>query len=231
MIDSLALVKTPAIARKIFRKAIWRASTKKKTLYLTFDDGPQPGVTGAVLDLLNQYNAKATFFCIGKNIEENPELFQRIIAEGHTAGNHTQQHLNGWKTNLLTYLDDVKACDAILDAQFAEATNTNNKRLFRPPYGKLTFPQYNYLKQRYQVVMWDVLSFDFDLKETKERVLENVIRHAENGSVIVFHDSKKAAEKVLFALPAVLQHFHDAGYSFQSLNAAAVANFRRQKRR
>ena len=214
MLDTLAIVKTPAAARRLFPAALWKIRAKEKKMYLTFDDGPIEEVTPQVLDILKQYNAKATFFCIGKNINANPHIFKRLIAEGHTVGNHTQDHLNGWQVESALYFKNV----ATGRESLMQYRNEEPSRIFfRPPYGKLTLPQYNYLKKHYKIVMWDILSFDFDLKITKEEVLENVLKNAVSGSIIVFHDSLKASENMLYALPKVLEHYTSLGYQFESL--------------
>ena len=214
MLDTLAIVKTPAAARRLFPAALWKIRAKEKKMYLTFDDGPIEEVTPLVLDILKQYNAKATFFCIGKNINANPHIFKRLIAEGHTVGNHTQDHLNGWQVDSDLYFKNAATGRESL-MQYRD--DDPSRIFFRPPYGKLTLPQYNYLKKLYNIVMCDVLSFDFDLKATKEQVLENVLKNAVSGSIVVFHDSVKASEKVLYALPRVLEHYTAMGYQFESL--------------
>ncbi len=212
MFDFLKIVKTPKLAKKVFPKALWKIRPIGKKIFLTFDDGPIPVVTPAVLAILKEYNAKATFFCIGKNIEENPTIFQQVLAEGHSIGNHTSIHCNGWKTNNKAYFEAVEQCANSIDAR-----TTDHRFLFRPPYGKLTFAQYNTIAQKYTIVMWDVLSFDFDLSVDKETVLNNVLKHTRNGSIIVFHDSEKAKEKVLYALPKVLAHFTELGFTFEKI--------------
>lgn len=219
------MVRTPRWARKIFRRAWWQLPTTEKVIYLTFDDGPQEAVTDKVLDLLYQYQAKATFFCIGKNAEENPELLHRVIADGHAIGNHTQQHLNGWKTQWQEYLQDVRQGEATLRNLAPHALG--ERPLFRPPYGKLTFAQYNALKRRNQVVMWDVLTCDYDPKVTPETVLANAMRHIQSGSIVVFHDSVKASKNMLYALPQVLKHFSEKGYRFKALPPETTAGHSR----
>ena len=215
MLDSLSIVKTPAAARRLFPAALWKVKTKEKLLFLTFDDGPIEEVTPQVLDILKQYNARATFFCIGKNINANPEIFKRLMAEGHTVGNHTQHHLNGWQVESNLYFKNVgMGKDSLMQYRDTEPSRI----FFRPPYGKLTLQQYNYLKKQYKIVMWDVLSFDFDLKASKEQVLENVLKHARPGSIVVFHDSLKAKENMLYALPRVLEYYTGLGYQFESLS-------------
>lgn len=225
MLDTLSIVKTPKAARRLFPAAMWKVNTREKILYLTFDDGPISDVTPLVLDELKKYNAKATFFCIGKNITANPEIFDRISEEGHTIGNHTQDHPNGWQTANALYFENVEKCAATMNAMMQKTLVTSDRggidveerSFFRPPYGKITPSQYNQLKKHYKVVMWDVLTFDFDLKVTKEQVLGNVLKNAAPGSIIVFHDSLKAKEKVLYALPMVLEHYANLGYTFHVL--------------
>lgn len=212
MFDFLKIVRTPKIATKVFNKALWRIPSHEKIIYLTFDDGPTPEVTNQVLELLKKYNAKATFFCIGKNILANKELFLQTITDGHTIGNHTQTHQNGWKTNNSNYFDEVAVCDDTIFSISGEKMT-----YFRPPYGKLKFSQYNQIAKSHKIVLWDVLSFDFDLAISKETVLQNVINHTRKGSIIVFHDSVKAKEKVLYALPLVLDYFSQKGYKFGKL--------------
>jgi peptidoglycan/xylan/chitin deacetylase (PgdA/CDA1 family) len=225
MLDTLSIVKTPKAARRLFPAALWKVRTKEKILYLTFDDGPIAEVTPLVLDELKKYKAKATFFCIGKNITANPEIFHRISEEGHTVGNHTQDHLNGWQTSNGLYFENVERCSATLNSTMQKALvahsdggeDVEEKGFFRPPYGKISPAQYNQLKKQYKIVMWDVLTFDFDLKVSKEHVLGNVLKNATPGSIIVFHDSLKAKEKVLYALPKVLEYYSKLGFTFEAL--------------
>lgn len=190
----------------MFPYRVWSMDTAEKHIYLTFDDGPHPTVTSYVLDQLKKYNARATFFCIGKNVESNPELYQRIINEGHQTGNHTHNHLNGWKT-----ADDVYLHDVSLAARSIQST------LFRPPYGRLRCSQARSLHE-YKIVMWDVLSGDFDKRMTKEKCLENVLQNTKPGSIVVFHDSEKAWDKLQYSLPLVLEHFSKKEYKFLSLH-------------
>jgi len=225
MLDTLSIVKTPKAARRLFPAALWKVRTREKILYLTFDDGPIEEVTPKVLDELKKYDAKATFFCIGKNIEANKEIYYRIADEGHTIGNHTQDHLNGWYTANDTYIENVAKCAATIESVMAKVPVSSDTGevdiaetvFFRPPYGKISPSQYNHLKKSYKIVMWDVLTFDFDLKVPKEQVLDNVLENAVPGSIIVFHDSLKAKEKVLYALPRVLEHYSQLGYRFEVL--------------
>jgi peptidoglycan/xylan/chitin deacetylase (PgdA/CDA1 family) len=180
-----------------------------KILYLSFDDGPHPVATPFVLDTLQRYDAKATFFCIGKNVQEYPEIYRRVLIDGHRTGNHTHNHLNGWKTDDRSYYENIRAASQLIDTD-----------LFRPPYGRITKFQASLLHRmplHYKVIMWDVLSADFDAKMTGPRCARNVIRHARPGSIIVFHDSEKAFVRLKEALPAVLNHFSELGYRFESI--------------
>ena len=213
MLDALLFTKPAALVRSVYRQCLWSVKTTQKIIYLTFDDGPIPQVTPFVLDELKKYNAKATFFCIGNNIDANPEIFKRVIDEGHSIGNHSYNHLNGWQTANDEYYSNIEKCEETLSAHKA----TNSARLFRPPYGKLKPAQYKFLKDRYRIVLWDVLSFDFDLKMSEEKVLNNVIANAGPGSVVVFHDSLKAQPKVEYALPKLLAHFSAKGFKFEKL--------------
>jgi peptidoglycan/xylan/chitin deacetylase (PgdA/CDA1 family) len=213
VLDALIFTKTPALLKAVYPDCIWKKDTTEKVLHLTFDDGPIPEVTPQVLAELKKWNAKATFFCIGKNVEANPEIFRQLHNEGHTVGNHTYEHLNGWKARDEVYFENIEKCAAVLNPK----SEIRNPKFFRPPYGKLTPHQYKRIKAAYRIVMWDVLSYDFDLGIPKEKVLDNVLQNAEAGSVIVFHDSLKAKDKMLFALPKVLEHFSLQGYKFEAL--------------
>lgn len=169
----------------------------RKAVYLTFDDGPHPEATPFVLDQLQRYNAKATFFCIGKNVVEHPDIYQRILEEGHTTGNHTHNHLNGWKTGTDKYLENIFEARKYIDSP-----------LFRPPYGRITPFQIKQVKQRIpgaKIIMWDVLSADFDTEITGETCVQNVVFKLQPGSIIVFHDSTKAWDRLSYALPRVLE--------------------------
>lgn len=204
-------VKTPWWLKKIYRHRLWQVATKEKIIYLTFDDGPHPVVTPFVLDELKKYQAKATFFCIGKNVADYPVLYNRIIDEGHKVGNHTQQHLNGWKTTNETYLSDV-----------ALAAGYIQSNLFRPPYGRLKSIQAKHIRDAMKnklakIVMWDVLSGDFDESLSGEQCLQNVINHSSSGSIVVFHDSDKAFSRLQYTLPKTLEFFSSRGYIFREL--------------
>ena len=183
-------VKTPGLFKFIFSNWVWSFSKNEKIIYLTFDDGPTPEITPWVLNLLQKFNAQATFFCLGKNIVKYPGIFQTILKNDHAFGNHTNNHLNGWKTSTKIYLENTFE---------AEKLTKPYKNLFRPPYGKLSLRQSKKLRDNgYEIIMWDVLSADFDTKITKEKCLRNVLKNTGNGSIIVFHDRIKANEKLKY---------------------------------
>lgn len=201
------LVKTPKFIQSLFPNFTWSIPTDEKQLFLTFDDGPIPEVTPWVLEQLAQYQAKATFFCVGDNVKKNPAIFAQLTAEGHSVGNHTNNHFNGWSTDNLPYFHNIRQCAELVPSS-----------LFRPPYGKLKPRQAQFLQRHYRIVMWDVLSGDFDQNISNEQCLTNVTKNAENGSIVVFHDSQKSQEKLQYVLPKVLKHYAALGYSFCSLN-------------
>ncbi|MBT30964.1 MAG: polysaccharide deacetylase family protein [Thalassobius sp.] len=192
----------------------WSRYNKDKTIYLTFDDGPIPEMTPGILDLLKTYNAKATFFCVGDNIRKHPEIYQRILKENHSTGNHTFNHLNGWKTPDNNYLENVGLCNSIIDKY---AVNSNNSKLLRPPYGRIKQSQIKQLKDNYEIIMWDVLTGDFAASISPESCLNKAIKYTESGSIVVFHDNLKAKRNLDYALPKYLEHFTKAGYSFKGL--------------
>ena len=204
-------VKTPQFVKRIFPQYIWNQVTTKKVIYLTFDDGPTPIITHWVLDELKKHQAKATFFCIGKNVAHYPDIASAILKQGHTIGNHTQNHLNGWFSDTNAYVNDVEKANQ-------QINKFTSQRLFRPPYGKIKPSQANKLqKQGCQIVMWDVLSADFDTTITKEKCLQNVLKNTQNGSIVVFHDSVKASGKLQYVLPKVLDYFAENGFEFKAL--------------
>ena len=197
-------VKTPKIIQRLYPKRIWALQKDTNAVFLSFDDGPIPKITPWVLEELKKYDAKATFFCIGENIKKYPEILKRIISEGHSVGNHTYNHLNGWKTNTEAYIQNCNKNKEILKKSKGSEQDENTE-LFRPPYGKLTSKQSKILQEKgYKIIMWDILSGDFDKKASKEKCLEKVLENIELGSIIVFHDSLKAKEKLKYMLPKVL---------------------------
>jgi peptidoglycan-N-acetylglucosamine deacetylase len=188
---------------------VWEGPTKEKTLYLSFDDGPHPTITPFVLEQLKKYDAKATFFCIGDNVVKHPEVYQRLLAEGHAVGNHTQHHINGWKTDDETYLNDIK-----------EAQQYINSNLFRPPYGRITRSQLRKLSSAnypLTTIMWNILAGDWDADLKPERCYERIKNKITEADIIVFHDSEKAWDRMSYAVPRLLKDFTEKGYRFEAL--------------
>lgn len=208
-------VKTNWIIKKIFSNCIWDVPNKQNTVYLTFDDGPIPEVTIWVLEELKKHNAKATFFCIGDNLKKNPTIFKKIITDGHAIGNHTFNHLNGWKTKFSTYIENIKQCE---DEIQKHSKSSLKSKLFRPPYGKLTFGQSKAIRKLgYTIIMWDVLSADFDTTISKEKCLDNLLSNIKPGSIIVFHDSIKAFKNLEYVLPTTLTFLNNKNFNFEVL--------------
>jgi peptidoglycan/xylan/chitin deacetylase (PgdA/CDA1 family) len=197
----------PNWLRKLYYSFHWKINNQAKSLYLTFDDGPTPEVTEWVLNELATYGAKATFFCIGRNVERHPEIYQQILEAGHAVGNHTYSHLNGWLTWNNEYIDDIRL-----------ASDFIKSKLFRPPYGRIRQKQIRNLKKAgYKMFMWDVLSEDYNAVLSPEQSLKYVLQYTENGSIIVFHDSLKASKNLYAVLPQVLKHYTDQGFTFKKL--------------
>jgi len=210
-------VKTPKLVKWLFPSLVWEFSVTEKKIYLTFDDGPIPEVTPWVLEQLANYNAKATFFCIGDNVQKHPTIYNEIIAHGHSIGNHTQHHVNAWKVSKTTYISNSILCNETLQNNLKSSQNETT-RLFRPPYGKITpLLSRKLRKLDYKIIMWNVLSGDFDMTLSAEKCLTNVISHTEAGSIVVFHDSLKAFYKLTYVLPKVLKHFSNLGYTFDRI--------------
>lgn len=207
------LIKTPQFIQNLFPNFTWCIPTQEKVIYLTFDDGPIPEVTPLVLDQLKAYDARATFFCVGDNVRKHRDVFEQVRKQGHSIGNHTFNHLNGWASDNIPYFHNVRHCASLV-----------NSVLFRPPYGKLRPKQAQFLQRHYRIVMWDVLSGDFDVHITKEQCLDNVIKNTQRGSIVVFHDSLKAKDKLEYVLPKVLEHFSAKGYRFEQLSEQKLAD-------
>lgn len=207
-------VKTNRFLKKIFSNYIWDIPNNENKVYLTFDDGPTPEITEWTLNELQKYNAKATFFCIGDNTRKFPEVFQQIIKKGHSIGNHTYNHLNGWKTSNSDYIENAEFCQSEIQNLHSETCN-----LFRPPYGKIKPSQSKKLRKLgYKIIMWDVISYDFDKTITPEECLENVLKNVTTGSIIVFHDSKKAFKNLEFVLPRTLEFLKEKGFVCESID-------------
>jgi peptidoglycan/xylan/chitin deacetylase (PgdA/CDA1 family) len=230
--------KTPKAVKKLLRNFIWEVPNSNNTIYLTFDDGPIPEVTEWILDILKKEKIKATFFCIGDNIQKHPTIYQRILNEGHKTGNHTFNHLNGWKTKTKNYLENFRLCETeIVKFQISNSNYelevsenpkigksnfqlpTSNSQLYRPPYGKMTLKQSKKIKKLgYKIVMWDVLSYDFKPTITAEKCKENVLKNTTAGSIIVFHDSLKAEKTLKKVLPEIIQELKNKGFQFDVLS-------------
>ncbi|WP_262249186.1 polysaccharide deacetylase family protein [Parapedobacter soli] len=196
-------VRPPIILPWLYPTLTWHRNRDEKRIFLTFDDGPIPDVTPFVINTLKNYQIRATFFCVGENIKKHPDLFERLLESGHRIGNHTYNHLNGWKTPDDIYLRNVDQCHQL--------TGTN---LFRPPYGRARRSQYKQLRQAYEIIMWDVLSGDFDVNLSPDKCLLNVLRHTQNGSIVVFHDNIKATPRITYTLPRAIEHWLGQGYGF-----------------
>ena len=200
------LVKTPWLLKKIYPQLIWDSDKRDRTIYLTFDDGPIPIVTPFVLNILEQYKAKATFFCIGENANKHTDIFEKVKTAGHTIGNHTFNHLKGWDTADDVYVQNFTKADELL-----------HTALFRPPYGRIKRSQIKLLKQQrpnLKIIMWDILSGDFDTELSPEKCLQNVLKHTQPGSIVVFHDSLKAFDRLEYVLPKAMEVWSKEGYTF-----------------
>jgi peptidoglycan/xylan/chitin deacetylase (PgdA/CDA1 family) len=189
------------------RNIIWKIRTMEPIIYLSFDDGPVPEITPFVLKELDKYKAKATFFCVGENACKHPDILKAVIASGHKIGNHTYNHLNGWKAHTAQYIENTNKCEAHFTTE-----------LFRPPYGRIKPSQLFKLRNRFDIVMWSVLSCDYDQQVSKEKCLDNVINTTDKGSIVVFHDNLKAKDKLFYSLPVFLKHFTEKGFSFEALS-------------
>lgn len=201
------MIRKAHVAAKFFPDLTWYFPGKENELFLTFDDGPTPEITTWVLSVLKEYNAKATFFCLGQKAEKHPDIYQQILDEGHATGNHTYSHLNGWSNNNQQYFNDIKKASEFIPSN-----------LFRPPYGKISPLQLKHLKKQYQIIMWDVLSYDYHPKTSPQRCLKNIINHARPGSIIVFHDHKKSERKLKAVLPQILEYYSVRGFVFKSID-------------
>lgn len=207
--------KTPAIIKFLFNKCDWRIPTHEKVIYPTFDDGPQPGLTEFILETLKTFQAKGTFFCVGENIKRYPKLATKIIEEGHVIGNHTFNHLSGWKTNDRTYFENI---DLFEETVRQCEPPLSPAPLFRPPYGQVSGRQSKELKKRgYRIVMWDVLSYDFVKNLNKQYALTRIKRASQPGTIVLFHDNYKAEHNIRYLLPNYLNYFAELNYRFSAL--------------
>ncbi len=199
-------IKTPRIVPLIFLRLLWRFSPNKPVVYLTFDDGPNDSTTTDILKILEKEKIKGTFFCIGNNVVKNPEIFQEIIEKGHSVGNHSMSHINGWKVTKNKYLEDIEKAAEIIKSS-----------LFRPPYGKLNFRSTSQLKKKFEIVMWDINSGDFDKSLSYSQVIENVLKNVRNGSIIVLHDNKKFEHLTLNALVPIIKGLKKKGFAIEAI--------------
>lgn len=196
---------TPAFVHRLFPELLWNVPVTQDVIYLTFDDGPHPDITPKVLNILSQFDAKACFFCVGNNVHKYPGIFHQVLDAGHLVGNHSYHHINGWRTPDEFYFEDVEKCNKLVQSHY-----------FRPPYGKILPSQMRYLKKYYRLVMWSAITYDFDAEISKEDCLDISIGKTSRGSIVVFHDSLKAEENMLYALPRFLEYYSKKGYRFET---------------
>lgn len=209
----MQLFRLPNFVQAFFPQLEWRKDPEAKVIYVTFDDGPIPEVTDFVLHHLAKFNAKATFFCVGENVERYPEIARRVLEQGHKLGNHTFNHIKAWKTDAETYASNVETCAEALKP-FLPA---NEKPLFRPPYGQITRGKIKFIEPHYRIIMWDLLTCDYDAALAPEICLAKSIELTRPGSIVVFHDSLKARRNLEYVLPRYLEYFHKQGYQFHAL--------------
>lgn len=203
----MVLQRLPSIISFYYgKKVLLRFPSGSKKLYITFDDGPTKNVTEAILDTLKKYQATSTFFCCGNSAEKNPKLVQKIIEDGHLIGNHTFSHIKGTKTKNDLYFEDVERCHQIIKSDY-----------FRPPYGRISKSQVKYLSEKYQIVLWSLLTEDYNPNLSQEDCLQKAIKKTKDGDIVVFHNSEKAAKNVLYVLPKYLDYFYNQGFSFEKL--------------
>ncbi len=206
------LHRIPTLFQNLFPGYIWNKKTDEKIIYLTFDDGPIPEITDWVLQVLEEYEVKASFFVVGENVERHPQIIEKINAAGHTIGNHTFHHLKGWGASTNNYLENVDKCSTQIEKHTGKRPN-----LFRPPHGRIKPSQAKQLRNTYNIIMWDTLTIDYDKSLNEHKCLQNSIRATQFGSIVVFHDSYKAEKNLRFVLPKYIAHFKSLGYSFKSL--------------
>ena len=206
--------KTPKLFEILYPKAVWHGRRDQKQVYLTFDDGPLPVVTDYILDLLSEHEIKATFFCVGENITKSPETFLRLINEGHCIGNHTHNHLNGWRVNEQEYIDNIKLCTDVI----RQLGYKCDIPLFRPPYGKIRRKTLSKIRKDYKVIMWDVLSYDFSYKVSIQKCLNKSIKYTKNGSIIIFHDSNKTFDRIKFVISQYILSLKEKNYEFRTID-------------
>jgi peptidoglycan/xylan/chitin deacetylase (PgdA/CDA1 family) len=210
-LNHLLLLQPSPLLKRIYPQVTWNMDRAEPSIYLTFDDGPIPVITEWILDLLKDYDAKSTFFCVGANIQKNPAIYERILQEGHSAGNHTMFHSGGFKTRSSEYLKEAAECRKLV-----------NNHLFRPPHGQLKPSQYKALiAEGYRIILWDVISYDYE-KISPEKCAKNVLNNARNGSIVLFHDNVKAEANIRYALPLMLRDFSEKGFRFKRIEAGPL---------
>ena len=214
------LIHPPKVVKNFFGSITWKINTDKKVIYLTFDDGPIPIITEKILKALDLFNAKATFFCVGENVKKYPSIYNEILAEGHSTGNHTYSHLQGLKVSTAEYLNNIKRAADYIDSD-----------LFRPPHGRMKASQQNEVRKNYNIVLWDVLSLDYSKNISEESCLDNVKHFTRPGSVIVFHDNIKAEDNMFYALTQSLLLYSELGYRFEALDSQLLNSQKKTKRR
>ena len=202
----MRFITIPRILRSFYPSLVWEMPRDEKKIFLTFDDGPHPIITPKIIDLLRRYDAKATFFCVGRNVEANKDIFNMILKEGHSVGNHTYNHDRGWRTSTKDYIESVE-----------RANEHINSNLFRPPHGRIKYSQIRALQQKYKIITWTVISYDWDKSITSDDCYNNIIKNADSGSIIVFHDSEKAINNMLPALEKVLKYYKSKGFTFERI--------------
>ncbi len=206
------LHRIPIWFQRVFTGYVWNIKSQEKIIYLTFDDGPIPGITEWVLDVLKEHQIQATFFVVGENVARYPTLLKRIDKESHRIGNHTFHHVKGWSVSADVYVKEVDKCTQIIEDNTSQST-----KLFRPPYGRIKSSQAQLLRKKYTLIMWDTLTADYDKRLNEKKCLTNSIRATRDGSIVVFHDSLKAAKNLKYVLPRYIAHFKSLGYTFKAL--------------
>ena len=207
----MLIVRPPSLLTRALHRMTWDLSGEHRDVFLTFDDGPTPVVTPWVIDRLEEAKAQATFFCLGRNVDKHPEIYRQILSAGHSVGNHSYSHLKGFRSSVRRYMDDIDLAADMIDS-----------KLFRPPYGRIFPGQVKAVMQQYDIIMWDVLSIDYNPGLSGKRVLQNVTRNVKPGSIIVFHDSDKAADNLYYALPRTLEFLQQEGYSMKSIPSSGL---------
>lgn len=207
----MLIVRPPSLLTRALRRMTWDLPGDSPEVYLTFDDGPTPVVTPWVLEQLEEAEAKATFFCLGRNVDKYPDIYRQILSTGHSVGNHSYSHLKGFRSSVRRYMEDIHLASDMIDS-----------KLFRPPYGRILPGQVKAVLEQYDIIMWDVLSIDYNSGLSGERVLRNVTKNVKPGSIIVFHDSDKAADNLYYALPRTLEYLKQAGYSMRSIPSSGL---------